>query len=551
MLPQLSSECDSTGLALDRDVRSCRPAIPSEVHVFQLAAGVWTGRVIGCSLRPGKGDVNTAMDILFVSPEVVPFSKVGGLADVASALPKALRALGHRVTVLSLLYGTVDPAAHALARRLVKLQVPLGEHTIAAEVYETRLPSGVNVTLLNAPGWTDRPRVYGELDDHLRFAFLCRGTVEWLRAQSKLPDIVHANDWPTALVPLYLRLAAESDPRLGSIKTVFTVHNIAHQGLFERSTLAEIGLPERYFTPEGVEFYGKVNWLKAGLLFADRITTVSPSYAKEIATPEGGAGLDGVIRARGRDVIGILNGVDFAVWNPATDPHIAARYDAEAPAGKERCKAALLQDTGLALRLHTPLLGFVGRLDLQKGVDLIVAAAPRLMRQDLQLVILGDGDATLAHRLTELTQRFPERVYFKHGFDDVLAHKIYAGSDFFLAPSRFEPCGLTHLYAMRYGSVPVARATGGLKDTVLDCDNKLDTGTGFLFDHPDPDEFYGAVARGLGAYRHRDAFARLRRRVMRKDLSWDRSARQYQTVYTSLTTSVEATATGSSFQTVQ
>jgi starch synthase len=482
------------------------------------------------------------MEILFVSPEIVPFSKVGGLADVTSALPKALRALGHRVTVLSLLYGTIDPTANALARRLVKVQVPLAGRTLAAEVYEARLPSGVNVVLLNAPGLTDRPRIYGEPDDAQRFAFLCRGAVEWMRAQSKLPDLVHAQDWTAALVPLFLRLAAESDPRLASVKTVFSIHNLAFQGVFDRATLAETGIPESYFTPQGLEFYGQVNWMKAGIQFANKVTTVSPAYAKEITTPAGGAGLDGVLRARGRDLVGILNGVDFAVWNPATDPHIAARFDAEALAAKDRCKAELLAQTGLTPRPETPLLGFVGRLDAQKGLDLLLAAAPRLMRQDLQLVLLGEGDPALAEGLTELAKRFPERVFFKQGFDDVLAHKIYAGADFFLAPSRTEPCGLTHLYAMRYGAIPIARATGGLKDTVLDADRHLETGSGFLFEHADAEEFYGAVSRALAAWQQPDGLAKLRRRVMRKDLSWDRSARQYQALYTHLTESSAATA---------
>jgi starch synthase len=474
------------------------------------------------------------MDILFVTPEVVPFSKVGGIGDVAGALPKALRALGHRVMVLSLRYGTVDPTANALARRLIKLQVPLGNETVAAEVYEAKLPSGVNVTLLNAPGLTDRPRVYGEPDDAKRFAFLAGGAIEWLRAQSKVPDVVHAHDWAAALVPLKLKLAAEQDAKLVAAKSVFTLHGVSQQGLFPRETLATAGVPEKYFTPQGVEFYGQVSWLKAGILYADRVTTVSPGYAREIVQPDGGAGLDGVLRSRGRELVGILNGVDFAVWNPATDPHLVARYDAEDPGARERCKADLLARTGLAPDTDAPVLGYVGRLDAQKGVDLLVKAAPRLMRQNAQLVVLGEGDDALAEALAALAARFPERVHFKRGFDDVLAHKIYAGADFFLAPSRAEPSGLTHLYAMRYGAVPIARATGGLADTVVDCDAQLETGTGFLFGAPDPEEFYGAVARALSAYGRRDALARLRRRVMRKDFSWDRSARQYNAVYSAL-----------------
>jgi starch synthase len=274
--------------------------------------------------------------------------------------------------------------------------------------------------------------------------------------------------------------------------------------------------------------------MKAGIVFADKVTTVSPSYAKEIATPEGGARLDGVIRARGRDVVGISNGIDFAVWNPATDPHLVARYDAEDPGAKARCKADLQAQLGLAVRPDAPVFGVVARLDPQKGLDLLVEAAPRIMRQDAQLVVLGEGDAALADALVHLAERFPERVAFRRAFDEPLAHKIYAGADFFLAPSRSEPAGLTHLYAMRYGAIPVVRATGGMRDTVLDCDPAMETGTGIVFDRPDAEEFYGAIARALSAWRQREGLARLRHRVMRRDFSWDRSARQYQSLYAAL-----------------
>lgn len=474
------------------------------------------------------------MEILFVSPEVVPFSKVGGLADVTGSLPKALRALGHKVTVVSLLYGTIDPTASALARRLVKVQVPLGSQTIQAEVYEARLPSGVNVTLLNAPGLSDRPRIYGEPDDYRRFAFLSRGAIEWARAQPRLPEVIHAHDWATGLLPLFLKLAAEGDARLAQVKTVFTVHDFAAQGLFEREGLAEIGIPDSYFTPAGIEFYGKVSSLKAGVVYADKVTTVSPTYAKEVAAGIAGEGMAGVVRSRGKDFIGILNGIDFAVWNPATDPYLAARYDAEDATPKARCKADLAATVGIAQRPEAPLFGMVARLTTQKGIDLLLEAAPRMMRQDLSLVVLGEGDDALAEGLSHLASHFPERVHFKRGFDDPLAHKIYGGADFFLAPSRVEPSGLAHLYAMRYGALPIVRATGGLRDTVVDADRELESGTGFVFERPDADEFYGAVARALVAWRNREGMVRLRHRVMRKDFSWDRSARQYQALYSAL-----------------
>lgn len=485
------------------------------------------------------------MEIVFVSPEVVPYSKVGGLGDVVGALPKALRALGHKVTVLSLLYGSIDTGANVLARRLSKLKVPLRGETVAVEQYEARLPSGVNVCLLAGPGVTDRPGVYGENgvsypDNHLRFAMLCRAAVEWIRAQPRTPDVVHAHDWPTALVPVFLKLAAAEDPKLANIRSVLTLHNVAHQGLFPIGTLLDVGLPAHFASLDEMEFFGEVSWLKGGIKHADKITTVSPGYAKEILTHEGGARMDGVLRTRGESLIGILNGVDPAVWNPATDPHIASRYDAEETSAKARCKAELQEKLKLPLRPEVPLLGMVSRLDSQKGIDLLLSAAATLLRQDVQVVVQGSGDAGLMEQLAALSARMPDKFAWRGEYDDALAHKIYAGSDFFMVPSRFEPCGLTQMYAMRYGSVPVVRATGGLRDTVVDCDSDLATGTGFMFGEDDPDAFYGALARAISAYGRRDAFAKLVRRVMRTDWSWDRSARRYQQVYQSMFASDES-----------
>jgi starch synthase len=284
-----------------------------------------------------------------------------------------------------------------------------------------------------------------------------------------------------------------------------------------------------------------VNLLKGGIVFADKLTTLSPAFAKEITEGGSGMGLEGVLRARGRDVIGILNGVDFAVWNPATDPQLIAHYDAEDTSAKSRCKVDLLQRCGLGMRPESALCAWIGRFDESKGIDLLLAAAPRLLRQDLSLVVLGEGPAKFTEPLDDLARRFPDRVYVKHAFDEPLAHSIYAAADLFLAPSRFEASGLAHLYAMRYGAVPVAHGVGGLRDTVLDCDPRLETGTGFVFDRPDEESFYGAVARGLAAYQDSVAFAKLRRRVMRRDVSWERSARQYQSLYASLVDAVGTT----------
>jgi starch synthase len=478
------------------------------------------------------------MDIVFVSPEVAPFSKVGGLADVVAALPKALRALGHKVTVLSLRYGSVDPQTHALARRLTKLKVPLGDEVVEAELYEARLVSGVNVCLIGAPGISDRPGVYGENgeaypDNARRFGFLARAAVEWMRAQPRCPDIAHLHDWTTGLVPLFLR--EDKDPKLANVKTVFTLHNLAHQGIFPASTLKELGIPMSYAAVSGLEFWGEVSWMKAAAMFSDRFVTVSPSYAKEILTTAGGVRMDGVLRTHAKGLVGILNGIDPAVWNPSTDPNLIARYDAHDATAKARCKTDLQQRVGLPVRPETPVLGMVARLDLQKGVDLLLDVADRLLRQDVQLVLQGSGNARLVEAASALARDLPEKVAFTADYNDTLAHRIYGGADLFLMPSRFEPCGLTHLYAMRYGAVPVVHDTGGLRDTVVDCDPALRSGTGFLFGDATAESFYGGVSRALTAYQNADGFTALRRRVMRQEWSWDRSARRYQGIYAELT----------------
>ncbi len=479
------------------------------------------------------------MEIVHVSPEVVPFHKVGGLADVAGALPKALRALGHKVTVFSLRYGSVDTADNALARRLTKVKIPLGDEVVAADIHEARLPSGVEVVLLGGPRVSDRPGIYGEDggsydDNHLRFALLARGVVEWIKLQPRLPDVLHLHDWTTALVPLFLREAAKTDPRLAAVKTVFTLHNIAHQGIFPKESLAALGLPASLGALNALEFYGDVSWLKAAILHADAFVTVSPTYAREVLTPLEGRKLDGALRAHHPKLQGILNGLDPTVWNPATDPALAAHFDAAHPAARIRCKTALQRRCGLPVRPEAAVFGMVARFDTQKGIDLVLDAASQFLRHDLQLVVQGSGDPSLMDRMKALAAAMPDRVAYNPGHDEPHAHRIFAGSDFFLVPSRFEPCGLTQLYAMRYGSVPVVRATGGLRDTVVNLDDSLATGTGFTFDDDTPEALFGAIGRALTAWHKGPDFARVVQRVMRQDFSWNRSAKRYDALYASL-----------------
>jgi starch synthase len=475
------------------------------------------------------------MDILFVTTELAPYVKVGGLADVSAALPKMLKALGHRVTIVMPRYAAFDESGLLMARRLTPLRITLGEATYEVTIYDGRLSSQVDLALIDVPSLFDRPGVYGERsedypDNPLRFAVLSRAAAELARQRfgdGSPFDIVHANDWPTALVPKYLKDLGIATP------VVLTIHNVAHQGVFPKDVLPKLGLGWEDFTVNGIEFYGSINLLKQGVISADLVTTVSPTYAREIQTPEHGHRLDGVLRAKGR-VLGILNGVDYGVWNPATDSHLAARYDAEDASNKVRCKGALRKELGFPLEPDVPIVAYVGRMAHQKGSDLVAELIPRIVRgSDVQVVIAGSGDEEIAAKITAAVQKSHGNAIYTGAASEALVHRIFAAADVMLVPSRFEPCGLVQMYAQRYGALPVARATGGLVDTIVDCDAKLETGTGFLFDEPTVDALYGAVQRALSAYAS-PRWGALRRRVMRLDRGWERAARQYEQAYKSL-----------------
>ncbi|MBX3227034.1 MAG: glycogen synthase GlgA [Labilithrix sp.] len=475
------------------------------------------------------------MEILFVTTELAPYVKVGGLADVSSALPKTLKALGHRVTVVMPRYAAFEDAGLLLARRLTPLSLTLGDKTYPVTVYDTRLSSQVELTLLEVPGLFDRAGVYGERgedypDNAARFAVLSRAAAELAkqRAADGAPfDAVHANDWATALVAKYMKDLDVPTP------VVLTIHNVAHQGVFPKEALAQVGLGASDFTVGGIEFYGGINLLKQGILSADVVTTVSTTYAREIQTAELGHRLDGVLRAKGR-IVGIVNGVDYGVWNPATDSNIAARFDAEDASNKARCKGALKKELGFAQEPDVPIVASVGRVVHQKGSDLLAEVVPRVLRgSDCKVVIAGAGDEGLMAKLDAAAQRSHGNAVYLREVPEAQVHRIFAGADVVLVPSRFEPCGLVQLYAQRYGALPVARATGGLVDTVIDCDAKLETGTGFLYEADTADALYGAVQRALAAYTS-PRWSALRRRVMRLDRGWERAARQYEQTYKSL-----------------
>lgn len=482
------------------------------------------------------------MEITFVTTELAPFVKVGGLADVSAALPKALRTLGHTVTIVMPRFAALEKQGLLLARRLTPLRFALGDRTFEATVLDGRLASQVDLVVVDVPGLFDRPGIYGERgedypDNALRFAVFSRAAAELVRQRAsggRPVDVVHCNDWQTALMPTYLRALAEETPALAAVRVVLTIHNVGYQGVFPKDVLPSLGIGWETFTVEGIEFYGGISFLKQGLMTADAVTTVSPTYAREIQTPLHGARLDGVLRGRGDVLLGITNGIDYAVWNPATDPALVVRYDAEGSANKARSKGALQKELGLPIDAQAPLVAYVGRMVEQKGTDLLASAAPRLLRgTDAQLVVAGDGEAAFVAAVEAAVGKSHGRAAFARAASEPLVHRIFAGADLVVVPSRYEPCGLVQMYGQRYGALPVAHATGGLVDTIVDCDAKLETGTGFLFDEATADGLLGATERAIAA-RTLPRWPDVVRRAMRLDRGWERPARRYEQLYRSL-----------------
>jgi len=470
------------------------------------------------------------LSILHCTPEVVPFSKTGGLADVSFALPEALTRRGHRVTVVTPLYARVDRERHGVRSSGRSFEVTLGGRSETFEVFQASLPAGTEVILLANDGFFGRPELYGTRDgdypdNFLRFAFFSAAVFRLLRGSRTCPSILHCHDWQTGLVPAFNHLY-----HLDLCGTVFTVHNLAYQGLFPAEVVPQVGLPWEVFNPEQVEFYGKVNFLKAGLVFSDRITTVSPRYAREIMTPEFGCGLDGVLRKRASHVVGILNGADDPEWNPQTDRFLPARYGPEDLTGKRACREALLREFGLP-ESDGPVFGAVGRLAAQKGFDLIAEVLPDLVALGGRLVILGTGDRAVEESLSTAAARFPQQAAVRIAFDNRIAHLIEAGSDFFLMPSRYEPCGLNQMYSLKYATLPVVHAVGGLDDTVVDLTEDPDHGTGFKFRAFSREAFLDALHRAMRLYADPASLDAVRHRAMAADFSWDRAARAYEDLY--------------------
>ena len=472
--------------------------------------------------------------VLFLSVEVAPFAKTGGLGDVAGALPKALQQLGHDVRVCMPLYAGIAPDQVPARPVLPALTVPIAGRSESVSVHEGRLAAEppVPVYFIRSERYFDRPTIYGHHDDGERFLLYCRASLELCRALDWRPDVVHCNDWHTGIVPNWLETHYKDDPFFRGVASVFTIHNLAYQGLFDWHFLELAGLQEQGFLyPQISELQHTVDLMGRGIYFADAVTTVSERYAAEILTPEYGERLDPLLRERRDRLFGIVNGIDEVELDPATDPHLPARFDATTLDRRSNNKAALQREASLPMNPRPPLIGMVGRLSGQKGLDILLPALDALLRRDVQLVVLGTGDEHYHHALREAQQRHPERLAAFLTFDTPLAQRIYGGSDFFLMPSRYEPCGLGQLIAMRYGAIPVVRATGGLADTVPDYDPQTGEGLGFSFDTYDHRDLLIALTRALETYARPAEWRPLQLRALSQNHSWSRSALKYLEVY--------------------
>lgn len=478
--------------------------------------------------------------ILLVSSEVAPFAKVGGLADVAGSLPKALATLGegelaNDVRVVMPRYRRI-----ANAKYLLDFPVDMGHRQETAIIRETFVEAklgGVHamvpVYLVDNYHYFNRDGIYAYGDDAERFSFFCRAVLDMLPRLGWQPDVIHCNDWQTGPIPFLLKkkYAAMNPEFYKKIASVYTIHNLQYQGTFDKSVLGLLGVGEEYFTPDALEFWGQVNFMKAGLVYADVLNTVSRTYAEEIQTPQYGERLEGVLQGRSHDLFGIVNGINYHEFNPRTDPRLVANYDKDFLGAKKENKAELQREMGLPVK-DVPVIGLVSRLVSQKGLDILGEAMEQILAEELHFIALGTGDSYFEDQFRNLAAKYPEKCAAQIGFNGVLAQRIYAGSDFFMMPSRFEPCGLGQLIAMRYGTIPIVRATGGLADTVHDFTRQPDSGNGFVFGEYSAAALLDATRRALKLYRgHPEAWNALVRRVMEADYSWSKSAASYVELY--------------------
>ena len=474
------------------------------------------------------------MRITFAASEGVPYSKTGGLADVIGALPKSVAALGHEVAVFLPRYKQTRLKQERIA--IANLTIPMKDYLLFCQIIDGGKHDGVQFYFVDHPEFTFRDGVYGDArgdypDNDERFAMFSRAVIEASK-QLGVPDVFHVHDWQTSLIPVLLRNLYAYDATFAGTATVLTIHNIGYQGIFPSSTMPKILLPWSLFTLDKLEFYDNVNFLKGGIVYSDYVTTVSKTYAEEIQTPEYAFGLADTVRKKRDYLVGIVNGVDYREWDPAADQYLPARFSAEDLSGKHACKKALLKEYGIsAEKITWPVVGLISRFAAQKGFDLLEKALPQLLAEDMILVLLGTGERHYEDMFKALARRFHDRLCVKIAYDNRLAHLVEAGSDIFLMPSHYEPCGLTQIYSMRYGTVPVVRATGGLEDTVEQWDPETGTGTGFKFSGYNPRELRSAMRQALATFEEKHEWEQLMLNGMRQNFSWTSPAREYVKVY--------------------
>ena len=475
--------------------------------------------------------------ILFATPEVIPFAKTGGLADVAGALPKFLQALGCEIKLVMPYYRMVRNSGLPIQYLGEAIEVPLGNEVIEADIYQGHLDQNIPVYFIGREEFFDRQYLYSTpkgdyFDNAERFIFFSKATLLLCRHIEFSPDVIHHHEWQTGLIPAYLKSIYRNDPFLSHAAAVFTIHNLAYQGLFKKEKFWLTSLPEAMYNPEGIEFWERINLMKAGIVYADVINTVSQKYSQEIQTPEYGYGLEGILRKRREDLYGIINGVDYKDWDPSHDSYLIARYDLNDLSGKKACKKDLLKEFGLPASLEkAPLLGTISRLTDQKGFDLLAEILDELFALDIGFVLLGTGEQRYHDLFNQVACKYPKKAGVRIAYDERLAHKIEAGTDLFLMPSKYEPCGLNQIYSLKYGTIPVVRATGGLDDTITNYDAATGKGNGFKFNRYDSKELLNQVKAAIGLFHRPEHWKQLLRNAMMADFSWQRSAKAYLQLY--------------------
>lgn len=477
------------------------------------------------------------MKIVFVSSEVEPFAKTGGLADVAGSLPKALQKAGHDVFVFMPRYKLLERKAFGVKPLTRRIRLRIGKGTKEFNIYSSTLPkSQVPVYLIDKELYFCRKDLYHENgiefpDNAERFHYFCLTVLESLKILDIKADIIHCNDWPAAVIPMYLKTLLKDDPFYQNMKTVYTIHNLAYQGVFDAETLQELGMSGETFPFDHFEFWGKANFTKSAVIHSDQVTTVSPTYSKEIQTPEYGCGLEGILQNASNKISGITNGLDYDTWNPETDRNLFANYSVSTIAKKSDNKKALLQTLNMPYSEKTPVIGMVSRMVEHKGFDLVIDSMESLVKQNLQFIILANGDPQLEQKLSNLASKFPDQIRVCLKYDPQLAARIYAGADMLLMPSRFEPCGLSQLIGLRYGTLPIVRNTGGLADTIIDVNQDKQHGNGFVFQEYSVSAMNDAINRAVSEFKTTEQWNKIRTRAMQIDVSWTKSAEEYCTMY--------------------